>query len=158
MDFGEAAEKWSECNTADTKGVFMDEDENGVLTPAHLTEGDVREELEQAYAKMQVGEISDVVETPYSWHILKLLARHEETDEDEASVELAHIMIEKAALRPELTEAQAKQRLTNAMLKYELAKQFADLVKTIPITCKIPLFDTEANGAKSPKIQVKRLK
>lgn len=152
MDFGEAAEKWSEDDTSETKGVFYDDDE----TVQKITDGDVRYELEEAYGKLADGQISDVVETPYSWHILKLLKRNPETEEDEASVELAHIMLEKIPLRPELTFEQAKEALSNAMLGYELGKRFPELMDKANLKCAIPLRDGEG-GARSPKIQIRKI-
>ena len=72
-----------------------------------LHRGDLRPEMEQAYDRLKPGEMSDVVETPYSWHIIKLLARHPKTEDEDASVEIAHIMLEKVPLLPELTAEQA---------------------------------------------------
>ncbi len=153
MDFGEAAEKWSECETAETKGVFMEDDDN----VQKLVKDDLREEIEAAYAKLEEGETSGIVETPFSWHILKLLKRHPETDEDEASVELAHIMLEKTPLKPELSLEEARERLVAVRTKIELAKRFVDLFAKTEIKCPIPLKDGQ-DGATGPKVRIRRVR
>ncbi len=142
MDFGEAAKKWSECPSYDMGGVLTDQDEK----PQRITSGDVREEMEAAYKKLKPGEISDVVETPFSWHIIKLLARHPETETESESVEIAHIMLEKSMLFPEMTEEQASRKISDAKVKVEMKNRFIDLFKKTKIDCKVDLVDKRPAG------------
>ena len=137
MDFAEAARKWSECPSYDNGGLLTDQDEK----PQKIVTGDVREELETAYRKMKPGEISDVVETPFSWHIIKLLARHPATDTEAESVEMAHIMLEKAILLPEMTDEQANRKILDAKVKVEMQNRFIDLFKATKIDCLVDLVD-----------------
>lgn len=142
MDFGEAAKKWSECPSYDMGGVLTDQDEK----PQHITSGDVREEMEAAYKKLKPGEISDVVETPFSWHIIKLLARHPATETENESVEIAHIMLEKAVMLPEMTDEQANQKILDAKVKVEMKNRFIDLFKKTKIDCLVELVDKRPGG------------
>lgn len=143
-DFAQIAEQWSDCPTCDTGGVFMDVNEH----PQHIHTGDVRREMEAAYRQLQVGEVSEVVETPYSWHVLKLLARHSATEDEEESVELAHIMLEKRPVPPVMTADEARHRVENVKLRLAMTEKFSQLIKTAKINCMVPLFD---EGSKSRK-------
>ena len=150
--FAALAEKWSDCPSSDLGGVLSDINDQ----PQRLHHGDLRPEMEKAYDKMKIGEISDVVETPYSWHIIKLLARHPKTDDEEPSVELAHIMLEKVPLLPELTEEQARHKIENKKVREVMAVKFLDLLKTTKIDCLVPLQDNSqgAGGRKGPRKRV----
>ena len=151
MDFSEAARRWSECPSSDNGGLLTDQDEK----PQKIVAGDVREEMEAAYRKLQPGEISDVVETPFSWHIIKLLARHPATETDSESVEMAHIMLEKALLIPELTADQASQKISDAKVKVEMKNRFVDLFKTTKIDCLVELVDKRKGGKrKGPRKRI----
>lgn len=147
IPFSKAAKIWSECPTADTGGVFTDVDEK----PQQLVGGELRQELEMAYDSLKPGEISDVIETPYSWHILKLLKRNKETEDEEASVEVAHIMLEKVIMGPILTEDDARRRLMNAKVRIAMNDRLVDLLDTTKITCPIPIFDAKKMAAKANK-------
>ena len=150
--FAALAEKWSDCPSSDMGGVLTDVNDQ----PQHLHRGDLRPEMEQAYERLEPGEMSDVVETPYSWHIIKLLARHPKTEEEDASVEIAHIMLEKVPLRPELTEEQARQKMVNKKLREAMAVKFLELLKTTKIDCLVPLQDDskKSNVRKIPRKRI----
>ena len=92
-----------------------------------------------------------MIETPYSWHILKLLKRNEETEDEEASVEVAHIMMEKVIMGPMLTEDDARRRLMNAKVRIAMNDRLVDLLDTTKITCPIPIFDTKKFAIKTSK-------
>ena len=147
MDFAEAAEKWSDCPTSDTGGVFTDADEK----PQQIHSGNVHPKMEEVYKKLSPGELSGVVETPYSWHILKLMKRNPETEGEEESVELAHVMVEKELIVPSITEEQARKRILNKKLRIELKRLFPTLFEEAKINCKIPLFDGSSKRGKRPK-------
>lgn len=153
MDFAEAAAKWSDCNTSETGGVFLDENEQ----PQHIKAGDLCAELEAAYGKLKPGDISPVVETPHSWHILKLLARHPAKGDEPETVELAHIMLEKLVLQPELTEEQARKKLSNVKVRLALEEKFQTLLKTTKISCKIPLTSADSKTGTTRKKPLRRL-
>lgn len=135
MTFGKAAETWSECQTSDTGGVFTDAEEK----PQEIRQGDVRQEMEQAYATLKEGQVSGVVETPYSWHIVKLIKRKLDEDGKCESVNLAHIMLEKVLLKPELTPDQARQQLLDKQTTLLMGKKFLELLNTTKIDCLVPV-------------------
>ena len=137
-DFAELAEKWSDCPSYDMGGVLTDVNDQ----PQHIHPGDIRIEMERACRSLKPGELSDVVETPYSWHVIKLLARNPAVDDEEESVEIAHIMLEKGPLLPELTPEQARRKIENRKLREAMLEKFISLRKTTKITCLVPLDDT----------------
>ena len=149
--FAALAEKWSDCPSSDLGGILSDVNDQ----PQHLHSGDLRPEMERAYERLKPGEISDVVETPYSWHIIKLLARHPKTEDEEASVEIAHIMLEKVPLLPELTEEQARHKIENKKIREVMAVKFLELLETTKIDCLVPLKDDSTKpGRKIPRKRV----
>ena len=152
--FAALAEKWSDCPSSDLGGVLTDVNDQ----PQRLHLGDLRPEMERAYERLKPGEMSDVVETPYSWHIIKLLARHPKTEDEEASVEIAHIMLEKVPLLPELTEEQARHKIENKKVREAMAVKFLELLKTTKIDCLVPLQgnSSETGGRKAPRKRVIR--
>jgi hypothetical protein len=152
MDFGDAAETWSEDDYADSRGVITEDDDDEV--PKRLGDGDLPDELEAACAKLSVGEISEVIETPYAWHIIKLLKRNPEKDDNEATVELAQIMLEKEMLEPEINEAQAEAKIRLLKVNTQLNLKFVELLRTIKVDCQIPLSEKKGQG---PGIKVRRL-
>lgn len=108
-DFTETAEAFSECDSSL---------EGGVLGEFEADECSLLEELRAFVFSASTNEYSEVIETPYSYHFIKILARHyddEESEETEAKggrrsasggraeakptaptrVKFAHIMLEK---------------------------------------------------------------
>ena len=152
MDFGDAAETWSEDDYADSRGIITEDDDDEV--PKRFGEDDLPDELEAASSKLAVGEISDIIETPYAWHIIKLLKRNPATDENEATVELAQIMLEKEMLEPEINEAQAEAKIRLLKVNTQLKLKFVELLRTTKVDCQIPLSEKKGEG---PSIKVKRL-
>lgn len=144
MPFAEAAEKWTDDYNGDVGGVFTDDNDQ----PRDIVSGEVIKQLEAAYRKLKPGEISDIVETPYSWHVAKLINRNFDDEGEEESVHLAHIMLEKVPLPPVLTEAQVRYKLTNAKLKIAMSERYVDLLKSEKINCVIPLFEKEEKNFK----------
>jgi peptidyl-prolyl cis-trans isomerase C len=66
-DFGELAEKHSEDGARFVRGDIGN----------NIMRGDLFPEVEPAAFALKVGELSDVVESPYGFHIFKLLSRRE---------------------------------------------------------------------------------
>ncbi len=140
-DFVEAAELYSE-DGAD-KGYF------GSFAP-----GEGIPEFEVVYTKMNPGEISDVVETPESFHILKLLKKNY-IDGDSAkgeieSYEIAHIMIAKYEKKPVFTKESAREDLVSKLGMSKFKKFQYEQLRKVPIFCKVPL-----TSAKKPNKQKK---
>ena len=152
MEFGDAAEKWSDCDSSVTRGVMMDGLEEH---PERFAPGDLPDEVEAALASLKEGEMSGVVETPVAWHIVRLLKRNVPDDGD-PTVEIAQIMIEKRMLQPELTPSQARARVQAIKMKAVLKAKFAELVNTVKVDSRIPLWEPADPNKRSVKI--KRIK
>lgn len=151
MDFGDAAEQWSDSESSATRGVMMDGlDEH----PARFAEGELPKAVEDALAKLKEGETSGIVETPDAWRIVRLLKRNEQ--DGEASVEIAQILLEKAMLQPELSPAQARERIKEIKMKAVTKMKFHELLQKAKIECKIPLWEP-ADPAKK-RVRVRKVK
>ena len=109
-------------------------------------------EIEQAFSKLNPGELSDVVETPYSFHIVKLIGRNYANGDDKTkadkerklvSTHIAHIMIEKLFLKPEYREEEARDIVLKRMSDKATNQKVMELLNTLDITCKIPIFDNK---------------
>lgn len=137
VDFSEAARKWSDDDSSETGGELTDADEK----TRKISSGELRIEIENAYKKMSPGDISDVIETPYSWHIIKLLARNPGVDGEGETVELAHIMLEKVRIVPEISSEQAREKIMKSRLKEAMKARFSKLLRATKISCLVPLFD-----------------
>lgn len=151
MSFAEAAEAWTEDYNGDAGGVFTDDDEK----PRDITDGDLIRQVEEAYKKLQPGEISDVVETPFSWHLVKLINRNFDDEGAVESVNVAHIMLEKVPMPPVLTDGQVRHKLTNAKLRIAMEERYLALLQNEKINCIVPLFGDEQ---KTVVKQIKRMK
>lgn len=144
MSFAAAAEKWTDDYNGDEGGVFSDENGN----PRNLVEGDVIKQVEDAYRKLKPGETSDVIETPYSWHIVKLINRNLDDDGEVESVNIAHIMLEKVPMPALFSVEDVRHRLTNAKLRIAMEEKYLELLKSEKINCLIPLFDKEEKNTR----------
>ena len=150
MDFGEAAEKWSDDDSADTKGVVMDDDGESV---AKLTKDDLDEKIATWCWRTKEGEVSDVIETPYAWHVVKLLKRNPATDDEEETVEFAQIKLEKEFIEPEYGEQEAREKARSLILRAAMKSKFAELLKRTQIDSKIPLGDKGASRTRIQRIK-----
>lgn len=143
MDFGEAAEKWSDDDSSETKGVMMDD--NGMIT-LKFERSDLDERISARCWNLKPGELSDVIETPYAWHIIKLLKRNPATTDAEETIEFAQIKLEKGFIEPEFSEQEARDRARSLILKSAMKMHFAELMKKTRIDSKIPLNDDKRNS------------
>ena len=150
MEFGDAAEKWSDCDSSVTRGVMMDAVEEH---PERFASGDLPEEIEAAIAGLKEGETSGVIESPVAWHIVRLLKRNLPPEHAEQTVEIAQIMIEKNMLQPELTSAQARAKVEAIKMKAVLKARFRELYDTVKIDCKIPLWEPADPSKRAVKIR-----
>ena len=154
MDFADAARKWSECDSAESGGVLMDDEDDEKV--AVVGPDDLHPAVAAACARLKEGETSDVIETPYTWHIMKVLKRHPPAEEGAPeTMELAHIMLEKEILQPELDAEQAREIIRKKTLRSAVDAEFAELYPQTDIECKIPIMDE--NGKKS-RTSVEKLK
>lgn len=154
VGFSDAAGRWTDDYNGDIGGVFADDDDQ----PRDLVSGDVIKQVEDAYSKLLPGEISDVVETPYSWHIVKLLNRNFDDEGVEESSNVAHIMLEKVPIPPVLTEDQIRHKLCNAKLRLAMEEKYLELLQSEKIDCMLPLFEKEDRTVKRLRKQVKEVK
>lgn len=153
MDFGDAAEKWSEDDSSTTRGVVMDDNDEH---PARFAQGDLPKEIEDALAKLKEGETSGIIETPFDWRIIRLLKRNGSPGLEEMTVEIAQILLEKEMLNPEPSPAQAQERIKQIKLKALRKMKFYELIRKAKIESKIPLWtsgDSAENGMKIKRVQ-----
>ncbi len=154
MDFGDAAEQWSDSESSATRGVMMDGlDEH----PARFAEGELPKAVEDVLANLKEGETSGIIETPDAWRIVRLLKRNGSPEQDgEVSVEIAQILLEKEMLQPELSPDQARERIKEIKMKAVSKMKFHELLAKAKIECKIPLWESADPSKK--RMRIKRLK
>ena len=152
MDFAEAARRWSDCDSAEDGGLLMDDEDES--KPARCEASDLHPAIAAACFKLKEGEISEVAETPFAWHIMKVVKRHPATADTSETVELAHIMLEKVLLKPEYDRAAAREMIWKKTLKSAVDVEFVELYKQTKIECKIPIMD--AGSGSRPKGAVVR--
>lgn len=150
MEFGDAAEKWSDCDSSLTRGVMMDAMNEH---PERFDKGELPEAVETAVNGLKEGEMSGIIETPTAWHIVRLLKRNVSKDDEDPTVEIAQIMLEKEMLEPELSPVQARKYIESIKMRYALKEMFYDLVKKVKIDSKIPLWDSAESGARRRRIK-----
>ena len=153
MDFGDAADKWSEGDGSGTRGVLMDGMDEHV---ERFGEDDLPKEVWDALKPLKEGEISGVVETPYAWYILRLLKRYPATEDTGVTVEFAQIVIEKRFIEPELSAEQSRQHIIQLKLRVQMQAKLQELMKTTPIISKIPL--APPKGGKGKGTRIRRIK
>jgi parvulin-like peptidyl-prolyl isomerase len=68
-DFGKLAEKYSQDPGSNTKGGLYESFDRGVMVP----------KFDKAAFTVPIGEISDIIETRFGYHILKVITRESET-------------------------------------------------------------------------------
>lgn len=108
---------------------------------------DLRPEIATVAFDMKEGTLSDIVETPYSYHIIKLLKKNKlfaitgvTNANTYVSVNIAHIMLEKKERLPELTPTSAKEELLGIRQKETLDHLKERLLKEAKIETPLPLY------------------
>lgn len=154
LDFSEAARRYSECDSAESGGYWgcFDPDDNNLLP-----------EIRAVVFNLPTNTISEVVETPESYHIFRVLDPSEklpqgmdeddedEEDEDEdeedesvggpsSRIRLCHIMLEKRKLKKVPTREEAYRRLFDKRLAELVLDVSKKLLDEIPVTCALPDF------------------
>ena len=137
--FADIAYKDSDCDSS------MDYGEMGIVKCSDLLPA-----LVNALTRLKEGEISDAVETPYSFHILKLNKLNygflKEGDKGPApvvSVNFAHIMLEKKEGKPVPDKEEARKEVQDLKVRQKMRELENRLVKAAEIKTPLKLFDTD---------------
>jgi peptidyl-prolyl cis-trans isomerase D len=107
-DFAELASKYSEDQLAAQNGGDV----------GFLRKGTMAESFDKALFSMEVNEVSEVVETPYGFHVIKVLAiREGDVPADEAKRELAE-----GLYRADWLEARARDAAASTLASWQQSK------------------------------------
>ena len=156
ISWGEAAEEFSECTeccSEDGDCGSWEEDEDPEDRDPNL--------LKTAFS-MPTNTVSEIVETPDAFHIVKILSRYEPTakareeDGEVSSVEVRHIQLDKWLVEPEYTKESAREILEGREITNLLKRKQLELMKTTKIECVIPLFRDKDSKEKGPIIEPRR--
>ncbi len=153
MEFGEAAELWSDSESSSTRGVVMDEADE---RPARVAEDDLPTQVWSALVGLKDGEVSGVIDTPKAWYIVRLLKRNAAEEDNGPTVEMAEIVVEKDLLDPEFSPKQAQGYIESIKMKALTKATFQELVAKVKINSKVPLWDSSGPGKR--RRLVKRVK
>lgn len=137
------AEQWSECVSSDQKGYWgAFGEESSSLLP----------EIKSVAFSLPTNVLSDVVETPHSYHILKVLAKPpaeiaasedaedlEDFEDGEKVVHLSHIMFEKVPVPPALDERSARTFLVDGKIAAQLSDLKCAALTNLDIQCAFSL-------------------
>lgn len=141
--FEHAAEQWSECVSSDQEGYWgAFGEESSSLLP----------EIKSVAFSLPTNVLSDVVETPRSYHILKVLAEPpaevaasedaedlSDFEDGEKVVHLSHIMFEKVPVPPVLDERSARTFLVDGKIAAQLNDLKCAALTNLDIQCAFPL-------------------
>lgn len=137
IDWSDAAEEYSEC--PDCSG------DNGDCGTWEEDEEDRGESLLKVCFSIPTNTVSEVVETPSAFHLVKITDRYvptlkaREEDGEVSTVEVRHIQIDKWELDPEFTEESAKAYLEGRLIARQLKKKQNELIGLSKIESVIPL-------------------
>lgn len=154
-DFAATAEEFSDCGSSVEGGLWgeFERADNSLL------------ESLRAYAfSAPTNVLSEVIETPYSYHIMKVVERKFDEDALEegetmetaapTSVVLAHIMLEKIPVPAQLTEEAAREAVCRQKAGERVAEELEQALEAADIYVAVPV---ELRGRKkkdaSPKLQ-----
>lgn len=144
LSFADAVEEYSECATCSSEG--------GDCGTWEEDEDELDPKLKEVCFSIQTNVLSDVVETPDAFHLVKIVGRYvptakaREEDGEVSSVDVRHIQIDKWTTDPEFTEETARKHIEYKLLSRALKARQLELIKTVPIESVIPL---EKRGKKS---------
>lgn len=156
IDWSEAAEEFSECTDCSSDGGdcgTWEEDEDLDDRPPNL--------LKTVFS-IPTNTVSEVVETPTAFHIVKVTSRYEPTakareeDGEVTTAEVRHIQLDKWEIEPEYTPETARKTLVGRELSGALKKKQMDLMKDAKIDCVVPLFRDKNSKARAPIIAPRR--
>ena len=145
-NFGEIAEEWSDCTDCCSNGGdcgTWEEDDSGIDP-----------ELLKVCFSIPTNTLSQVVETPEAFHVIKVVSKYIPTkkarDEDGevSSVDVMHLQIDKWTPEPEFTKKTAREFIEQRMLASALMIRQQKLIDTVPIKSVIRL---KANAEESKR-------
>ena len=107
--FERTAEEFSDCPSSEEGGVLGEFEPDCDLLPP----------LKNYIFSAPTNVLSDIIETPYSYHIVKVLERKFEDEDDKrpSSVVMAHIMLEKQKVEEPLDDAHARAHIWQLKLR-----------------------------------------
>ena len=132
-DFAAVAEEHSECTSSDENGIWREVEQDDDLEPEIM-----------AFAfSAQTNAVSDVVETPTSYHLLKIVERKFEDGADSAgrpsSVVLSHILVDKIPELPLFDEAGARTDVFSRKLGKLTVQAQREALAEAKISCEFPI-------------------
>lgn len=143
LAFATAVEEYSECTSSDENGIWREVEPDDDLEPAIMS---------FAFSA-QTNAVSDVVETPTSYHLLKVVERKFEDGANPAgrpsSVVLSHVLVNKIAELPALDAAGARDEVFKRKLGTLTVKAQCEALAEAKITCEFPI--TLLKGRKTRK-------
>ena len=123
INFEQTAASYSDCDSSE-EGGYMGEFEEG--------DCELLPELKSVAFSIQTNVLSDVIETPYSYNILKVRAKRPPAEDEEGNViELCQIELDKEEVPAALTEEAAR--------KVVFASKLADAVEAVKAKAKAEL-------------------
>ena len=137
LSFAEVAEEESDCADCCSNGGdcgTWEEDLDGIAT-----------NLLNVCFSLPTNTLSEVVETPEAFHLVKIVSRYVPTkkarDEDGevSSVDVRHIQVDKWMPEPEFTRETARKFIEDRLLKQVLAAKQYELLDKTPIKSVIPV-------------------
>jgi len=144
ISFSDAVDEYSECSTCSADdgdcGTWEEDEEH--IAPS----------LKAVCFSIPTNTLSEVVDTPEAFHLVKITGRYVPTakaraeDGEVSSVDVKHIQIDKWQLDPEYTSETAREHLENLVLKRRLKARQLELLKTTPIESAIPLESKRGRG------------
>lgn len=131
--FEKTAEEFSDCSSAENEGVFGEFDR----------ESDLQSALKAFAFSATTNTLSEVIETPYSYHIVKVLKRTYDEDEDvkngPSSVKIAHIMLEKVEVPQPLDDAGARELVVKRKVGSLLVVKQRELLESADLKSVVPI-------------------
>lgn len=150
LSFAEVAEEESDCADCCSNGGdcgTWEEDLDGIAT-----------NLLNVCFSLPTNVLSEVVETPDAFHVVKIISRYEPTkkaradDGEVSSVDVRHIQIDKWMPDPEFTRDTARGFIEQRLLSRMLAAKQYELLDKTPIKSVIPV-KGHGDDAKARKVK-----
>lgn len=142
ISFAEAAESYSECTQCSS--------DNGDCGTWYADDTEIDPILVKATFALSTNVLSQVIETPAAYHIVRLESRYDpdkKADSDEvASAEVRHIQIDKWQVEDEYTPETARLELEKRVKGRILKRCQYELIGKAEIKCVVPLKTESSRG------------